>query len=71
MNASAIPAKVDGIKFADANKLSDYAAKNVNIASTLGIINGIDENGVSNFKQVDFVKRAEAAKMLAELIKNL
>lgn len=50
--------------FIDKNEVSDYAAEAVNVMSTMGLVNGMEDG---SFRPTNVMTRAEAAKLLYEL----
>ena len=62
----AVPEDVK-IDFADAGTIAEWAAGDVDNAVALGIINGIEEGGVTNFQPKANATRAHAATMLSQL----
>lgn len=62
-------ATTDGeLDFADSEKIADYAKDAVAMLAELGIVNGYDDN---TFRPSGFATRAEAAKMIYSMLKNM
>mgnify|MGYP000291589415 FL=1 len=59
-------AKVPAVSFNDADKIHDYALDSITVMQQAGIINGTDDG---NFLPHSFCTRAEAAKVIYELMK--
>lgn len=60
-----ITAETDENKFSDAESISDYAVDAVKMLNALKVINGYED---LSFKPLNFVTRAEAAKLIREFI---
>ena len=61
-------AEVKDLDFADANSISEWAKESVQIAYSLGIINGM---GDGNFAPKENALREQAFVMLARFVENL
>ena len=59
------------VAYKDVDKISDYAKDSVGYATNLGIINGIASGDDIVFEPKKNAKRAEAAKMIYQLLENL
>lgn len=69
------PSIVEGVKndvkYADAKSIHDYAKEPVSIVSGLGIVSGRTENGKQLFAPTENATRAQAAKMLYNMLDYL
>ncbi|MEK4484668.1 S-layer homology domain-containing protein [Psychrobacillus sp. FSL H8-0484] len=70
-DASILEGVTSKASFADNASISDYAKENVGLAAQLGIISGKDQNGQQIFAPKDNATRAQAAKMLYNMLENL
>lgn len=59
--------ETEAISFADKSEILSYALSSVEKMQSLGIINGVLEDGVINFKPQKSATRAEVAKILVSL----
>lgn len=59
------------VTFADEASIQDYAKPYVGYAVELGIINGMESEGNLVFAPTDHATRAQAAKMIYEMLENL
>ncbi|HHW30638.1 MAG TPA: S-layer homology domain-containing protein, partial [Clostridiaceae bacterium] len=66
-----LPEAVEAIEFADSDKISSYAREAVEKVQRAGIINGRPSGDRIVFASSDNADRAEAAKMLAVLMKSM
>lgn len=53
--------------FADSDSISDYAKKYVGLCVSLGLINGIEENGVTRFSPADNATRAQVSVVFVKI----
>ncbi|SDM36787.1 Ig-like domain (group 2) [Psychrobacillus sp. OK028] len=67
-DASVLKGVTSKVTFADEASISDYAKENVALAAELGIISGKKVNGKQVFAPLDYATRAEASKMLYNLL---
>ena len=56
------------LTFADEQEIASYAKESVSAAASLGIVNGVGDN---RFAPVNYTTRAEASKLLYEVMKTL
>lgn len=69
-DASVLKGVTGKVTFADEASISNYAKENVALAAELGIISGKKINGQQIFAPLDYATRAEASKMLYNLLET-
>lgn len=70
-DASIVEGIESEIAFVDEASIQSYAKENVSIAVGLGIIDGIEVNGELKFAPIDQATRAQAAKVVYQLLETI
>jgi len=71
VNADLLKDVQGSLEFADSATIQDYAKNNVELAVGLGIIDGKVVNGKTVFAPKDIATRAQAAKMIYQLLETI